>query len=327
MKKVLGFIAGLAFVLFGIAMLGLLVSITYAALGRIFPNNPELQMWGLVLFDLSAIAWFLAFLFMSHGLVQYGAAGAGFLIGIVGTIGMAGAEVMLGSATTENPQEIARWMNYIFIFATAAHVLLLYLHHFGIPAVTQQVSTGIAKGEIKDHAMKEAARQLEHEKAQLAQSITADIMQDVQRELGLLPIDNTIFDRRRNELTTTPPPVLQPQTVAHPEHILWNRGSDPATYYEPGSEFALPCGHTAGQSWSKVKKSWVCNICDEPCNDLPDPKPQQTTDAGLWDQVKDKLENVKRDILRARDMLQADTTTQTEDPGEMPSPFHKSDPD
>jgi hypothetical protein len=69
--------------------------------------------------------------------------------------------------------------------------------------------------------------------------------------------------------------IPQPtQKILHPEHILWNRGDDPAAYYDPSSKYALPCGHTAGQFWDQAQKSWACNVCGDPNNLQDEPKPK-----------------------------------------------------
>ena len=44
MKKVLANVTKIVFSIFGLAILGLLMSLTYEALGRIFPNNFQDQL-------------------------------------------------------------------------------------------------------------------------------------------------------------------------------------------------------------------------------------------------------------------------------------------
>jgi hypothetical protein len=57
-----------------------------------------------------------------------------------------------------------------------------------------------------------------------------------------------------------PAPQQPAQGLAFPQHILWNRGNDPAAYYDPKSEFALPCGHTGGAS-DDHKGHLLCSVC------------------------------------------------------------------
>ncbi len=46
MKKVIASAAGILFAVFGIAILGLLISLTFSALGKLFPDNFTNQLWG-----------------------------------------------------------------------------------------------------------------------------------------------------------------------------------------------------------------------------------------------------------------------------------------
>lgn len=194
MKKVIGAIAGLFFGAFCMGVIGLMISLTYSALGRIFPDSFENQMWGLVIFDIATLAWGMAFAFKSHSMGQYAAAGAGFLVGLVGTLGMIAAEVTLSGTTLTSGAvdtvQIGRWMVYGFIACTALHVILVYAHHGAGPELAQQISTGISRGEIRDKAIKDAEKQLEQERALLARDITADIVASVRRDLQLpIPAD------------------------------------------------------------------------------------------------------------------------------------------
>jgi hypothetical protein len=227
MKKVLGAIAGLVFGLFGIGVIGLVISLTYGALQKIFPDNPTNQMWGLVIFDIATVAWGLGFIFKSKSLGQYGAAGAGFLVGLLGTIAMIYAEVSLESAAlTGNTDtlELGRWMARTFIIASIIHLVLLYMHHGADPELAGQISTGVARGQIIDKARHDAEKQLEAEAPILARDITADIVQSVRRDLQLpIPADPRMpflpADPRRYEL----PYPIQEDATATDRPLPWSQ--------------------------------------------------------------------------------------------------------
>ena len=208
MKKVLAQATKFIFAAFGLAVLGLLMSLTYSALQRVFPDSFANQMWGLVLFDIAAICWALAFVFHSGTVGQYAVSGVGFLTAFIGTLGMVAAEVMLSGQTlvAADAARIGQWMVYGFIGVTALHVIFLYAHHFFSQDIHEKINVGIARGEIVTEAIKQAEKTLDVEKAELAHSITQDIVSQVKRDLGLMPIDDTIFDRRRNQLEVNMPP-------------------------------------------------------------------------------------------------------------------------
>ena len=209
MKKVLGKMSGFIAALFSIAVLALLMSLTYAALQRIFPNNWSNTLWGLAMFDIAAMCWALIFVFQSKSTMQYAAAGLGFIVAFVGTLGMVAAEVMLAGQDLAqiDTGEIGRWMVYGFIGVTAIHAALVYIHHGSAPEIAEQINVGVARGEIVTEAISQATKTLEQQKAQLAVTIHHDIVSQVKRDLGLSPIDGTPFDRRQQQLTVSMPPA------------------------------------------------------------------------------------------------------------------------
>lgn len=186
MKKVLASVAGILFAVFSAAILGLLMSLTFGALGKLFPGNFTNQIWGLVLFDIAAIIWGIVFVFKCEGTAQYAIAAIGFLAAFLATLGMVAIEVMLGGQTfVEVESWVGQWLVYGYVIMTALHSALLYAHHAAAPDIYEKINVGIARGEIVTEAIKQATESLEVQKAALAQSIHAGIVEQVKRDLGL----------------------------------------------------------------------------------------------------------------------------------------------
>jgi len=186
MKKVIASGAGILFSVFGIAILGLLMSLTFGALGKLFPGNFTNQLWGLVLFDIAAIVWALVFVFKSESTGQYAISAIGFIASFVGTLGMVAVEVMLSGQTYVEVQDwVGQWLVYGFVIMTAIHSALLYAHHATAPDINEKINVGVARGEITTEAIKQATRSLKVHKAALAESIQRDIVDQVRRDLGL----------------------------------------------------------------------------------------------------------------------------------------------
>jgi len=198
MKKVLASMSGIIFAVFGVAVLGLLMTLTYSALQRLFPDSFSNQMWGLVMFDIAAMCWAIAFVFKSETVGQYAAAGIGFAAGFIGTLGMVAAEVILSSGTATNTLQIAQWMTYGFIIVTVIHAALIYYHHAAAPDIHEKINVGVARGEIVTEAIKQATSTLEIEKAELAQNIHNDIVSQVKRDLNLYPVAGTPFEKKES---------------------------------------------------------------------------------------------------------------------------------
>jgi hypothetical protein len=186
MKKVIATATGILFAVFGLAILGLLMSLTFGALGKLFPGNFTNQLWGLVLFDIAAMIWALAFVFKCQSTGQYAVAAIGFLAAFVGTLGMVAMEVMLSGQTYVEVEDwVGQWLVYGFVIMTALHSSLLYAHHAAAPDIHEKINVGIARGEIVTEAIKQATQSLDVQKSALAESITQDIVAQVKRDLGL----------------------------------------------------------------------------------------------------------------------------------------------
>lgn len=231
MKKVLATGTKFIFGAFGLAILGLLMSLTYQALGRVFPGSPVNQMWGLINFDIAAMIWALAFVFACQTTGQYAAALIGFLTGFIGTLIMVAAEVILGqSLIAANNEEIGRWMIYGFIGATILHATLLYIHHYNGQEIRQKVDIGIARGEVTTDAIKQAQAIIEQDRHLLARTIAADMVADVKRELGLYPAEGTPFELK--QLTA---PALLLDEDSGPISDDLKRSYAPGTHFRDGT--------------------------------------------------------------------------------------------
>lgn len=221
MKNVLATITKIIFAVFSIAVLGLLMSLTYQALQRIFPASFANQMWGLVLFDIAAICWALVFVYACQTVLQYAVAAIGFIAGFLGTLGMVAAEVMLSgqNLVTADQAQIGQWLVYGFIGATALHAALLYGHHAGAPRIAEQVEIGIARGQVVDAARKQATKRIEEEQRMLADSIAEGLVAQIKRDLNLpIPADPRMpflpAEPKRYEQKTLPLPVLKDEPTS-----------------------------------------------------------------------------------------------------------------
>jgi hypothetical protein len=211
MKKVLGEVTKYIFALFAIGVLGLLMSLTYQALQLIFPQSPANRIWGLVLFDIAMICWALAFIFQSETITQYAVSAIGFVAAFIGTLGMVAADVLLSGQhlVAADAAQIGQWMIWGFIGMTTLHVALLWGHHFGHKEIMQKVEIGIQRGEVTSDAIRQAKGAIEIEKASLAYTLAQDIIAEVKRDLGLIPVQGTPFEKKQAEVEAV--------DIPHPE--------------------------------------------------------------------------------------------------------------
>lgn len=194
MKKVMQPVAAVFFALFGMLVIALLMSYTFEALAFIFPDNFTSQIMGMVLFDVAAIAWILAFIYLCKSIMQYAFAFIGFVFALIGTLLMVAIDVMLGGQEMiEAPAWINEALIYGFIAAAIVHVILVYAYKLAAPEISADISLGIETANIIEEAMKQAEDELLRERGAMGRVIAPRLMNDVRRNLGL-PVSGEVID-------------------------------------------------------------------------------------------------------------------------------------
>jgi hypothetical protein len=205
------------------------MSLTFGALGKLFPDNFMNQIWGLVLFDIAAMIWALVFVFKSESTMQYALAAIGFIGAFVGTLAMVAVEVMMGGQTfIEVESWVGEWLVYGYVIFTALHSALLYAHHATAPDIHEKINVGIARGEIVTEAIKQATDSLEVQKAALARSIHADIVAQVKRDLGLP--SGQILDLPALPIMDTPEQKPASFSLSNLLPFMWAKSTPKKTY-------------------------------------------------------------------------------------------------
>lgn len=194
MKKIMPHVAGVFFALFGLGVIALLMSYTFEALAFIFPGNFISQIMGMVLFDIAALAWLGAFIYLCKTVMQYAFAFIGFVFGLAGSLAMVSIDVMLGGqAMIEAPAWINSALVYGFIAAAVIHVILIYAYKLAGAEVSAGISLGIETAQITEEAMKQAEDELLRERGALGRVIAPRLMNNVRRNLGL-PMSGEVID-------------------------------------------------------------------------------------------------------------------------------------
>jgi len=193
MLKLLPYFAGVLLALFILAVFGSVTYYSFNALGLVFPGDLVGQLFGIVLFDIAALVWFLAFVSLCYSTMQYVFAGIGFLVGLTGTFGLIIIEIGINSKWLTSA-EIARPLSYIFVAVLLAHLVLIYARHSSAPDVAAKISLGIDKASVITYARTVAEETIKANVQQLAAPIAAQLVQEAMYDLGLLKQDATIID-------------------------------------------------------------------------------------------------------------------------------------
>lgn len=188
------YVAAVFFAIFGAAVIALLMSYTFEALAYVFPDDFVAQMMGMVLFDIAALAWLGAFIYLCKSIMQYAFAFIGFVFGLAGSLAMVAIDVMLGGQKMIIPPD---WINsaliYGFLAAAVIHVILLYAYKLAGPEISADISLGIETAQITEEAMKQAENELVRERGALGRTIAPRLMNNVKRNLGL-PVSGDVLD-------------------------------------------------------------------------------------------------------------------------------------
>ena len=165
---------------------------------------------GMVLFDIAALAWLGAFIYLCKSIMQYAFAFIGFVFGLLGSLVMVAIDVLLGGQKMiAAPDWINSALVYGFIFAAVIHVILIYAYKLAGPEVSADISLGIETAQITEEAMKQAENELLKERGALGRTIAPRLMNNVKRNLGL-PVGGDVIDLPAYDVNEQPIPVQIP---------------------------------------------------------------------------------------------------------------------
>ena len=201
MLKLLGPLAGTLFALFIAAVFAGVMYYSFNALGLIFPGDLAGQMFGMALFDLAALVWFLHFVKNCHSTMQYVFSAIGFMLGVVGTLGLVGIEVGITSGLLE-AAPMAKPLSYIFIAALIGHLLLIYATHAAAPEISAEISLGVEKARIISKAERDAEKMLVDNMDVLSLPIANDLVRRVLLDLNLQQRQDGVLELQAMDVNT-----------------------------------------------------------------------------------------------------------------------------
>lgn len=184
MSKLAPYVFSMLLAAFVVGVAAAVLYYSWNALGIIFPGDLLGQAFGIMLFDVAAFIWFGTFIYLSRSTFQYIWAGAGFIIGLIGALGLIVVEVGLNSGMFAQDQ-IVKPLTYIFIGVLFGHLVLVYLRHAAAPEVSADISIGVDKAKITEEAQKKAEKRIDQNLDALSNAIGDDIFRQVVKDLRL----------------------------------------------------------------------------------------------------------------------------------------------
>lgn len=193
MKKLTPFIVAFFFATFVLGIFAAMMFYSWQGLANIFPDDLAGQGFGMLMFDIAALVWFSALIYRSYSIGQYVVSFIGFLVGLVGTLGLIGIEIGLSSGLYQSA-DMVQPLTYIIIGVLVSHVVLIYAHHASAPEMAADISLGVEKAKITGRAEEAATRYLTDNIEGLSQPITAELIKRVKDDLNLRPTGGVVLD-------------------------------------------------------------------------------------------------------------------------------------
>jgi hypothetical protein len=184
MKKILPAVFGALFLGFVVGVFALVLSLSYAALGHLFPDSVENQAAGLLLYDAAALIWGGVFVYQSRSIGQYVVAAFGFLVGLAGTLALVAIETQISSGLVD-VASMLKPLTDIFILSAVAHLCLGYAYKAMDPDVDADISLGVEQAKITADALRQTEESMQAAIAQMGAVIAARMAQRVYRNLNI----------------------------------------------------------------------------------------------------------------------------------------------
>lgn len=203
MKQVFSGAGHIVLAIFTVAIIVFMAIMNYQTLGRVFPDDPSQQLWGMVLFTGGTLCWFTIFLLASRGF-QRPIALVMFFLSLGGEVLYSAADVIMGGQKwIEQTPALGTYVIYSFIFLTFAHGLALYIHFFVKPEVWASVDLEAIEDSVKKMAQERAAELINLRIEPMADQLAARVTNSVYANLRLpVPdvIDGVVLQDDTNDL-------------------------------------------------------------------------------------------------------------------------------
>lgn len=269
MKKLVPFIAAFFFAVFVLGIFAAMMFYSWQGLANIFPDDLLGQGFGMLNFDVAALVWFSAMVYRSRSIGQYVVSFIGFMVGLVGTLGLIGIEVGLSSGMLVRA-DMVKPLTYIFIGVLVGHVVLIYAHHASAPEMAADISLGVEKAKITGRAEEAATRYLTDNIEGLSQPIAAELIKRVKDDLNLRPAGGVVLDLPALNVDpvadASSEPKVNPLTWAFWKSFV-NKPNGARTYEQSAQANLTRCPRCGGL----LLADGHCMTCERKTADMPAP--------------------------------------------------------
>lgn len=212
MKKVLAGVGKIVLAVFTLAIVGFMAVMSYETLGRVYPDDPLKQVWGMALFSIGTVAWFVTFLYASEG-AQRPVALLMFVLSIVGEVVYATADVFMGGQTwVAVDPAMGQYVLWTFIGMTFAHGVALYIHFLVEPSRMSDLELSAMQDQAREVSLRKAAEMMQGYQDQIADALARKAVSGVFSDMAL-PLPGTVIEGVARDVLP-PAPVTAPKQEA-----------------------------------------------------------------------------------------------------------------
>ena len=186
MKDIFAVVGKILGLVFAASVIGYTAYLTFMLAQRIVPGNTILQVMTIVLFDIGALTWFILFLTVARGTVQWAIAGLGFIMGLGGAVVMAAGELILGQqlVAVDNVEQIGWILVGTTIAAALVHALLSYLFHLTEPSVWNRIENNQKIAAVQEKAYQSARAEIDRQADDMGKDLAASLVYQARAELA-----------------------------------------------------------------------------------------------------------------------------------------------
>jgi hypothetical protein len=252
--------------LFGVAVIGFTIKLTYDVMTKLFPNDPILRWVSIALYDGGVIAWLLTYIARAKGTPQRGISLLMTILDFLGVVAMViGGIYLSGQTLTDIPLWIGGTIVNVTVIAATLNAGAIYFYHANAPDVIESSQAQELEDTLNEEALDQARFQVERRAQELGAIIANRVTARLKYRLRL-PMTEQEYSEWQGETIDAEaydPPALSPRPMD-----------------EPGFWDYLKSFFTAKQSRLQSDTTPLKNSTDLPA-DNPEPEPSPAPEPTL----------------------------------------------
>lgn len=206
--------------IFGIAIIGFTIKLTYDVMVILFPNDPILRWVAIALYDGGVIAWLTTYIGRAQGTPQRGISLLMTLFDFLGVIAMVIAGIYLSGQTLASiPPWVGSAVVNVTIIAATLNAGAIYYYHAHDPRTMEEIQAQELEDDLNEEALDQARYQVERRAQELGAILANRVTARLKYRLHLPMTEreysewnSEVVDAQAYDSASLPPPPAQNET-------------------------------------------------------------------------------------------------------------------